>query len=270
MMLIARPIPIRNSRHGMIYLEQAVTSWKDDWRYLPSCPDTLEVVLKHAKLDSMDFPLPEVAKPALYVLLESISPNYPFTRYNHITDQNRNEECRCSEETKFKKEYLSRCVYLLKHGANWTAKCPETGETPLDFIKAQREARRYCFVPFMRHNWDELEKHLVLDWEEYGDYIPGGFNPFEMDDIKATQGGPGLVWPVHRSKRNSVFQKLLCFWNRAFSPFGMHFFLLLYGGLFPSLFDFSVVDIFYVFSVGKVVVEVAFIARGWIDIYLGT
>ena len=193
-MLTARPLPNRNSRHGIIYLQQAVTCLTELWNWVAPSPDNLAVVLKHIKLDSMDLPLPGDEKPALYVLLEAFSSNFPFIEYFHDTDENHHEECKCSEEIKLRKDHLSRCVYLLlKHGAQWTAKCPGSGETPLDFIKAQRKERRYCFVPFTRHNWDELENHLVLDWEEYGDAIPEGFNPFEMNDIKATRGGSAPV-----------------------------------------------------------------------------
>ena len=212
-MLTAQPLRRRNCRLGTTYLEEAVLCWQHWDGFLPPCPDTLEVLLRHLKLDSMDYPLPQEKKPALYVLLESFSTNYPFQKCFHITDQNHHEECKCSEDIKIRKDHLSRCVYLLlKHGAQWTAKCPETGQTSLDFIMAQRSERGYCFVPFTRHNWDELEKHLVLDWEEYGDSIPEGFNPFEMDDIKAVKCGSA---PVKSSKRKSLVQKVLHFRDRA-------------------------------------------------------
>ena len=87
---------------------------------------------------------------------------------------------------------LSNMVRLLLiHGAKWKTRCPGSGTSVIDELRKLMSPERKAVEDYTEHNIARFRKHIVLDLNSVAACSPDNFmdfNPFEMEEIKATTG----------------------------------------------------------------------------------
>jgi ankyrin repeat protein len=191
-MLEARPLPTKNHPAALRYLHAACGGTQPPRPYgllrLIGRLSTqiLRIVLSMADLDHADYPLGPEGETALMALLR-------FYAKNDVDVPVSIHACRCEPDMLGpEKDDLSSMVkQLLAHGAKWQTRCPSTGRTALDELRALMSQQLWQHSIYKQHNLAEFRKHIILDLHSEAAHSAEDFNPFEMGNIKATEGVAG-------------------------------------------------------------------------------
>jgi hypothetical protein len=186
--LEARPLPTRNHPAALRYLGAACGVYHLGDLSDRLSPRVLEILLAMASLDHADLPISWGGDTALLTLLK-------FYGTHGICHAPTIHRCRCEPEFLGPdKNDLSNMVRpLLLHGAKWKTRYPDARKSAIEELRdlMSKLTGGIRVSVYKQHNLAQLRKHIVLDLDSAAACSPDSFldfNPFEMGDIKATEG----------------------------------------------------------------------------------